>query len=117
MSDERRRTERVAVQIPARLLLAGGREAAVTIRNVGELGVLVSVRDLEFEIHEGERALLEHPVLVDAHPRLASGAPAGTRVRTPAAVVRVELDFDPGEITREVALFFDGGPKPVGAAV
>jgi hypothetical protein len=107
VTDERRRTERIAVEIPARLLLAGGREAAVTIRNVGELGVLVSVTDLEIGIHEGERALLEHPRLVDGHPDKAL-------VRTPAAVVRVELDFDPGAITREVALYFDGGPRPSG---
>ena len=111
MSDERRRTERIAVQIPARLLLGGGREVVVTIRNVGELGVLVSATDLEMEIHEGERALLEHPRLTDGHPGKGK-----EKVRTPAAVVRVELDFDPGAITREVALFFDGGPKPVGVA-
>lgn len=109
MSDERRRTERIAVQIPARLLLAGGREATVTIRNVGELGMLVSMTDLELEIHEGERALLEHPRLTDAKPDKGTA-----KVRTPASVVRVELDFDPGAITREVALFFDGGPRPVG---
>lgn len=107
MPDERRRTERVAVQVPARLRLGGGREAAVTIRNVGELGMLVSSTDLELEIHEGERALLEHPRLVD-------GKPTGAHVSTAAAVVRVELEFDPGAITREIALFFDGGPKPAG---
>ena len=111
MSDDRRRTERVAVQIPARLLLAGGREASVTIRNVGELGMLVSMTDLELEIHEGERALLEHPRLTDAKP---TKGPDKGKVRTPASVVRVELDFDPGAITREVALFFDGGPRPAG---
>ena len=88
VSDERRRTERVAVQIPARLLLAGGREAAVTIRNIGELGMLVSMTDLELEIHEGERALIEHPRLTDAKP--AKGPEKG-KVRTPASVVRVEL--------------------------
>ena len=109
MSDERRRTERVAVQIPARLLLAGGREVAVTIRNVGELGVLVSATDLELQIHEGERALLEHSRIIDAKPK-------GPKVRTPGAIVRVELDMEPGSIVRQVALYFDGGPKPVGVA-
>lgn len=121
MSDERRRTERVAVRIQARLLLAGGREAAVTIRNIGELGMLVSTTDLELEIHEGERALLEHPRLTDHppqadHHRKAGAKPGAANVRTAAAVVRVELDFDPGAITREVALFFDGGPRPVGVS-
>jgi hypothetical protein len=108
--DERRRSERVLCAIPARLLLAGGREAAATIRNIGELGALLSTPDLEVEIHEGERALLEHPKVVD-------GKASGTKkVRTAGAVVRVELDLDPEAVLRHVAVYFDGGPKPVGTA-
>ena len=108
--DERRRSERILCAIPARLLLAGGREAVATIRNIGELGALLSTQDLEVEIHEGERALLEHPKVVD-------GKAAGTKkVRTTGAVVRVELDLDPAAILRHVAIYFDGGPKPVGVA-
>jgi hypothetical protein len=108
--DERRRSERVPCAIPARLLLAGGREAAATIRNIGELGALLSTQDLEVEIHEGERALLEHPKVTD-------GRATGTKkFRTSGAVVRVELDMDPAAILRHVAIYFDGGPKPVGVA-
>ena len=109
MGDERRRAERVPVDIPARLLLAGGRQAEARIRNLGELGVLLSISDLEFEIHEGERALLEHPRILDATAR-------GPKVMTPGAIVRVELDMEPGSIVRQIALYFDGGPKPVGCA-
>jgi hypothetical protein len=106
--DERRRSERTPCAIPARLLLAGAREAAATIRNIGELGALVSTPDLEVEIHEGERVLLEHPKVVD-------GKASGTKkVRTTGAVVRVELDLDPEAVLRHVAIYFDGGPKPVG---
>ena len=109
MGDERRRAERQPVDITARLLLAGGRVAEARIKNLGELGVLLSVSDLELEIHEGERALLEHRRIVDAKAK-------GPKVRTPGAVVRVELDMEPGSIVRQVAVYFDGGPKPVGVA-
>ena len=108
MGEERRRSERTPVDIPARLLLAGGREAEARILNLGELGVLLSVSDLETEIREGERALLEHPRIVD-------GKAKGANVKTPGAVVRVELDVDPKAIVRQVAIYFDGGPKPAGA--
>ena len=109
MGDERRRSDRLQVNIPARLLLAGGREAEARIKNLGELGVLLSVSDLELDIHEGEGALLEHARIVD-------GKAKGLKVRTPGAVVRVELDMEPGAVVRQVAIYFDGGPKPVGVA-
>lgn len=109
MGDERRRTERIPVDIPARLLLAGGRASEVRIRNLGELGVLLSLSDLEFEINEGERAILEHPRIVDGKAR-------GAKVRTTGAIVRVELDVHTDAILRQVAVYFDGGPKPVGVA-
>jgi hypothetical protein len=106
--DERRRAERLPVSIPARLLLSGGRETSCVIRNVGELGVLIAVTDLETEIHEGERALLEHPRIVDGNARKQV-------VRTPGAVVRVELDMEKAAVVRQVALYFDGGPSPESA--
>jgi hypothetical protein len=110
--DNRRRSERTPTSIPARLHLAHGRDADVTISNVGELGALVTLYDLEVEVREGERALLEHPPLLDGH------AGKGV-VRTPAAVVRVDLDLTTDAsgpasgVVRHVALYFDGGPKPV----
>lgn len=106
--DERRRAERVSTAIPARLFLQGGGAVEATIRNVGELGVLVSLTDLEHEIREGQRALLEHPLIVDGVPQ------GGPPLRSAAAVVRVDLDLEPGAIVRHVALYFDGGPRPVG---
>jgi len=109
--DERRRAERVPTRIPARLLLAGGRDTPATIENIGELGVLLGVSDLEIDIAEGERALLEHPRIVD-------GKPVGKiPVRTAGCVVRVQLELDVGAVVRHVAVYFDGGPKPVGCAV
>lgn len=112
--DERRRSERVPTSIPARLLLAKGRAADVTISNVGELGALVTLHDLEVEVREGERALLVHPPLLDGRPS-ASAARGATKgaVRTAAAVVRVDLDLE-GDVVRHVALYFDGGPLPLG---
>jgi|GEM_PF-3354086 len=113
--DNRRRSERLPTSIPARLQLARGRETDVTISNVGELGALVTLHDLEVEVREGERALLEHPPLVDGHPGKG-------RVRTAAAVVRVDLELDAQSagpqagIVRHVALYFDGGPNPDGVA-
>jgi hypothetical protein len=76
---------------------------------VGELGALLSLADLEVEVHEGERALLEHPRIVDGQPRKQV-------VRTPGAVVRVELEMEKAGVLRHVALYFDGGPSPEGSA-
>lgn len=104
---ERRRTPRFDVTAPGRLHLAGGRSAEVVLRNVGELGALITLEDLELAITEGERALLEHPAFLD-------GRLTDRPVRTPAAVVRVELDLDAEGVARQVALHFDGGPRPDG---
>jgi hypothetical protein len=105
MTDERRRSARRDVQIPAVLRLGGGRSVAARIRNVGELGALVEIVDLEVSVEEGERALLVHPRIVD-------GEPSGPTVETAASVVRVDLDVDATAIVRHVALYFDGGPRP-----
>jgi hypothetical protein len=109
MGTERRRAARHPVDVRARLLLEGGREAPVIVRNIGEMGALLSVPDLEVEVVEGERGLLEHPKMLDGKPQRAT-------VRTAGAIVRVELDMDAGGILRQVAMYFDGGPAPKGAA-
>ncbi len=75
------------------------------IRNIGELGALLSVPDLEVDILEGERGLLEHPRMLDAQPQKEV-------VRTSGSIVRVELEMEVGGILRQVALYFDGGPAP-----
>jgi hypothetical protein len=106
---ERRRAPRFDVTAGGRLHLAGGRSAEAVLRNVGELGALISLEDLEVEVREGERALLEHPVFLD-------GRLTDRRARTPAAVVRVELDLEGEGVSRQVALHFDGGPRPEGVA-
>jgi hypothetical protein len=103
--DERRRSARRDVSIPAVLHLSGGRGVPVAIRNVGELGVLVEIGELEVAVAEGERALLEHLRIVDEEA-------VGPLVKTPAAVVRVDLDVEEKAIVRHVALYFDGGPSP-----
>jgi hypothetical protein len=105
--EDRRRASRIPTQIPARLFVAGGRHADVVISNVGELGVLLTLSDLELQLREGERALLEHPRIVD-------GVPEGGHMRSAASVVRVDLDLDSGAVVRPVALFFDEGPRPAG---
>jgi hypothetical protein len=105
MADERRRAQRIPTKVPAQLRLSAGRVVDVVISNVGETGALVSLRDLEVEVHEGERALLEHPLIVN-------GVATSKPMRTAAAVVRVDLDLEPGAIVRHVALHFDGGPAP-----
>lgn len=106
---ERRRAPRYDVTAAGRIHLAGGRSADVVLRNVGELGALISLDDLEVTIAAGERAVLEHPAFVD-------GRATRKRVRTPAAVVRVDLDLDGDSVSRHVALHFDGGPRPEGVS-
>jgi hypothetical protein len=105
MADERRRAQRHPVRIAAKLLLGEGREAPVVIENIGEMGALVSVTDLEVDILEGERTLLEHPRIVD-------GRPLTKVVRTPGAIVRIDMDMDPAGIVKHLAIYFDGGPAP-----
>lgn len=105
---ERRRAERHAIDAHGTLTLEGGRKVAVTIADLGELGALLTVDELEDAVIEGERALLDHPVL-------ESGRPGRRRAQTAGRVVRVELDFEPSGVVRRVALFFDGGAAPQGA--
>ena len=105
MGDERRRHTRHPVRIAAKILLGEGREAPVVIENIGEMGALVAVSDLEVNIVEGERALLEHPRIVD-------GRPLTKIVRTPCSIVRVDMDMDPTGIVKHLAIYFDGGPAP-----
>jgi hypothetical protein len=107
---ERRRAERHAVNAPGTLFLAEGRQVRVQIADLGELGALLSVADLEDPVLEGERALLEHPEVGDGPPR-------GRTRRTPGRVVRVELDFEPEGVVRRIAVFFDGGGAPPGSTI
>ena len=102
---DRRRTERHAINAPGTLSLAGGRSVPVTIADLGELGALLSMHELEDAVLEGERGLLDHPVL-------SEGRVTGRRALTGGRVVRVELDFEPEGIVRRIALFFDGGGGP-----
>lgn len=108
---ERRRSERTPVDIPGTLYLSDGRTVRVRIQNVGELGALVQITDLEEPVLEGERAVLQHPVTVEGVVH------HGEMVHTACAVVRVELDFEEQGICRELAVYFDGGAKPDGCAV
>lgn len=105
---ERRQSDRHPVDLPGELHLSDGRCVPVRIKNVGELGALVQIRDLEEAVLEGERAVLVHPVAVEGDVR------PDEIVRTACAVVRVELDFQERGITRELAVFFDGGIPPEG---
>jgi hypothetical protein len=107
---ERRRAERHAVDVDGTLVLSGGREVPVRIADLGELGALLTLGDLEDPVLEGERALLDHP-------RVQDGRVTRGRGRTAGRVVRVELDFEPGGpssgvVVRRIALFFDGGGPP-----
>ena len=106
---ERRRAERHPVDLPGTLFLAEGRRVPVRIADLGELGALLTLADLEDPVLEGERALLEHPHVDD-------GGARGTK-RTSGRVVRVELDFEPGGVVRRIALFFDGGGAPAGQTI
>lgn len=104
---DRRRAERHAVDAQGALFLSGGRRVPVQIADMGELGALLSVVDLEDPVVEGERALLEHPVL-------SAGQATERFTQTPGRVVRVELDFEPEGVVRRIAVFFDGGGAPEG---
>ncbi|MHC5011149.1 MAG: hypothetical protein ACYTG6_09390 [Planctomycetota bacterium] len=106
-SPERRKAERHSANLPGTLFLSEGREMPVRILNIGGLGALVSMTDLEEAVLESERAVLEHPLLEQGAPEEACG-------RTPCAVVRVELDFAEAGVARHLALFFDGGAPPEG---
>ncbi len=114
MGDERRSSERLPVDLPGELFLSAGRRVAVRIQNIGRLGALVQITDLEDAVLEGERAVLDHPVLDDETAADLSKLLDGKRALTPCAVVRVALDFEATGIHRELAVHFDGGPGPDG---
>lgn len=102
---ERRRAERHAVDAEGTLTLSAGRVLPVRIADLGELGALLTLGDLEDAVIEGERALLDHPMVRDGRLLRSRGKTAGR-------VVRVELEFEPGGVVRRLALFFDGGGPP-----
>ncbi len=77
------------------------------IVNLGRLGALISATDLEEAVLEGERVVLGHPVLLE------DGVATET-TRTPASVVRVELEFSDDGVARHLAVYFDGGATPDG---
>jgi hypothetical protein len=104
---DRRRAERHLVDAPGVLHLSDGRRVAVRIHDLGELGALLQLADLEEAVLEGERAVLEHPPLGET-------ADSHRRVHSVGAVVRVELDFLESGIQRQLAVFFDGGAPPAG---
>jgi hypothetical protein len=101
---ERRREVRHPVDLGGVLHLSGGRVVDVRIKNLGQMGALVQVPDLESTVREGDRAVLVHPLLGATSERRAS----------PCAVVRVELDFEGEGVNRELAVYFDGGVPPEG---
>ncbi|MDA1195310.1 MAG: hypothetical protein O2894_09000 [Planctomycetota bacterium] len=110
MSQERRRADRLPVDLAGELFLSEGRSVPVRIKNVGPLGALVQITDLEEAVLEGERAVLDHPASMET----GESTPDDERTRTPCSVVRVELDFQEQGIKRELAVYFDGGPPPDG---
>ena len=103
-NSERRRADRHPVNYAGTLYLVGGVAVAVRIKNLGQMGALVQVSDLEHTVTEGDRVVLDHPLLGDA----------AARRKTPGSVVRVELDFEGEVVNRELAVYFDGGPAPEG---
>jgi hypothetical protein len=104
---ERRRAERHPVDLAGVLHLSQGRRVPVRIANIGPLGALLRVTDLEEPIFEGERAVLDHPAIID-------GMAQERRARTRGSVVRVEMDFAEDGVSRQLAVYFDGGPLPEG---
>jgi hypothetical protein len=105
MEDDRRRSRRHPVEVPARLELDDGVEADVVIRNIGELGALVSMADLEISVAEGDRVIIEHP-------EWNAGKFGTKKVRRTGSVVRVDMELAQSAVLRQLAIFFDGGPSP-----
>ena len=92
--------------MPGELFLSEGRTIPVRIVNLGTLGALVAIQDLEEAVLEGERVVLDHPLLETEEQ--------GRRGRTAGAVVRVDLDFSDAGVARHLAVYFDGGSAPDG---
>lgn len=97
------------MDLPGELRLAGDRHLVVRVVNVGELGALVAITDLEDAVLEGERALLVCQVLED-------GRITDDRIATPGAIVRADLEFQESGVSRHVAIYFDGGGVPPGVS-
>ncbi len=106
-TEERRRSIRRPVDLAGVMFLSNSRIVEVRIKNLGGLGALVQVGDLEEPVFEGERMVLEHPVVGD------DGEP-GDAVRSVGAIVRVELEFLNEGVARQLAVYFDGGAPPEG---
>ena len=104
---ERRRKDRMPVDLPGTLYMTGGRNISARLVNVGGNGVLVRLQDFEHAVEENERVLVEHPGYRGDMPH-----PDEPSAKTPGVVVRVEVDFSESGITRHVAIHFDGGPAP-----
>lgn len=104
-SPERRRAERHAVDLAGELFLSDARAIPVRIVNLGTLGALLQIVDLESAVLEGERVVLAHPVL---------GEPEAAPARSAGSVVRVDLEFSSSGVSRHLAIYFDGGAPPEG---
>lgn len=111
---ERRRAGRHAVDLRGELYLSESRCIPVRIVNLGQLGALIQIADLEDAVLEGERVVLQHPIL--GEPDGSEGAPevGEDSARTPGAVVRVDLEFSSTGVSRHLAIYFDGGAAPDG---
>ncbi len=104
--DDRRRCDRIPLHRPGRLHLAAGVSLDVIVQNVGERGALLSTLDLEQSVERTERVVVELPD--------GCSVVAGKHV---GGVVRVELEMTEEGIARQIAVCFDGGPRPVAVAV
>ncbi len=105
--DDRRKAERHGVDVPGRLFLGQTREIKVRVRNIGTLGALLQIADLEEPVFEGERAVLEHP-------RFSDGRVQELATCSVCRIVRVELEFEEAGVARQLAVYFDGGATPEG---
>lgn len=110
MDSERRRADRHPVDVGGTLFLSEGRVVPVRIKNIGPLGVMLQVSDLEEPVLEGERAVVDHPVSQEGE----TPTDASPRTKSVGIVVRVELEFDADGIMRQLAVYFDGGTPPSG---
>ena len=113
-TSERRRADRHDVDLRGELFLSEGRCIPVRIVNLGQLGALIQIADLEEAVLEGERVVLHHAVL--GEPEEADEAPpvGSDTARTPGSVVRVDLVFSSSGVSRHLAIYFDGGAPPEG---
>ena len=118
---ERRRAGRHDVDLRGELFLSAGRCIPVRIVNLGQLGALVQVADLEEAVLEGERVVLGHPLLSEPEPaspgtdaEAISPATSEETARTPGSVVRVDLEFASTGVSLHLSTASDGGAPPEG---